>query len=498
MFQPRGRALLASVTALTSLGFLLIGFDNGLMGGLVNGTAFKDTFDTPSSTMVGVIVAIYEVGAFLGSIFTSVVGENLGRKKSIFIGVIVMIIGAVLQSTAYSRVHMIIGRIVSGFGMGAINSTVPVLQAEFSPKASRGIFVCAQLSTLNFGIFLVYWIDYGFSSSTGSHAWRVPVILQCIFLLGMLFILTIIPESPRWLAAHDRPEECLAVLQQLASPKDDESAVQQLHQTILQTVALEHSLHVGSWKDLLKNDHIKSQQRLLIACAIQTFQQLGGINAIIYYSGTLFEQSLGFSSHNAALLSGGLQTWFFLASFIPWFLIDRVGRRPLLLSMVSVMAVCMAVQAGLIHEVQNKTSIAKACGAGAAAVLFIFQGAFTIGFQATVWVYPSEILPLRLRQRGSSLSTSSNWIFNYMVVQITPIAIDNIGYQTYIIFAVLNATWVPLMYFFFPETKGLELEAVDRLFSGDNNFLQEDSVDKTRVNAIEDVQVNVKGQDVHV
>lgn len=241
------------------------------------------------------------VGAFLGSIFTSVVGENLGRKKTILIGVVIMIIGAILQATAYSRAHMIVGRIVSGFGMGAINSTVPVLQAEFSPKASRGVckfschyrnygieslangraVVCAQLSTLNFGIFLVYWIDYGFSSSTKSYAWRVPVILQCIFLLGMLVILMIIPESPRWLAAHDRPDECLAVLQQLASPHDDENKVNQLHQTILQTVALEHSLHVGSWKDLLKNDHIKSQQRLLIACAIQSFQQLGGINAII-------------------------------------------------------------------------------------------------------------------------------------------------------------------------------------------------------------------------
>ncbi|KAE9963023.1 hypothetical protein BLS_009764 [Venturia inaequalis] len=483
---------------LTSLGFLLIGFDNGLMGGLVNGTAFKDTFNSPSSTMIGVIVAIYEVGAFLGSIFTSVVGENMGRKKSILIGVVIMIIGAILQATAYSRAHMIVGRVVSGFGMGAINSTVPVLQAEFSPKASRGIFVCAQLSTLNFGIFLVYWIDYGFSSSTGSHAWRVPVILQCIFLLGMLFILMIIPESPRWLAAHDRPDECLAVLRQLASRDDDDHAIGQLHQTILQTVALEHSLHVGSWKDLLKNDHIKSQQRLLIACAIQTFQQLGGINAIIYYSSTLFEQSLGFDSHTAALMSGGLQTWFFVASFIPWFLIDRIGRRPLLLSMISLMAVVMAVNAGLIHQVQHKTSMAKACGAGAAAMLFLFQGAFTIGFQATVWVYPSEILPLRLRQRGSSLSTSSNWIFNYMVVQITPIAIDNIGWRTYIIFAVLNATWVPIIYLFFPETKGLELEDVDRLFSGDQDSVQTEANNKTQVNEVEDVQIDAKGRVTNV
>ena len=137
--------------------------------------------------------------------------------------------------------------------------------------------------------------------------------------------------------------------------------------------------------------------------------------------------------------------------------------------MISVMAAVMAVQAALIYQVQFNTSIAHASGIAAAAMLFIFQGAFTIGFQATVWVYPSEILPLRLRQRGSSVSTASNWIFNYLVVQITPPAITNIGWRTYIIFAVLNALWVPIIYHFFPETKGLELEDVDRLFAGDDS-----------------------------
>ena len=399
--------------------------------------------------MIGLIVAIYEVGCFFGSVLTAIVGEQLGRRKSIGGGVIIMIIGALLQATSYTRAQMIVARIVAGVGMGAINSTVPVLQAEFSPKATRGIcklshcevfcipelihisVVCAQLSTLNFGIFFVYWIDYAFSSHISSYAWRIPVILQCIFLIPMLVILMIIPESPRWLAAHDRPDECLAVLQKLRGTHD-EVAVQRLHGEIIQTVAYEASIGAGSWKDLLKNDNIKSQKRLLIACAIQAFQQLGGINAIIYYSGTLFEKSIGFDSHMSSLMSGYLQTWFFVASFIPWFLIDRIGRRPLvwffkfpkqkanyinsrqLLSMISLMAAVMAAQAALIYQVQNATSIAHAAGIGAAAMLFVFQGAFTIGFQATVWVYPSEILPLRLRQRGSSISTAANWIFNYV------------------------------------------------------------------------------------
>lgn len=352
-----------------------------------------------------------------------------------------MIIGAILQATAYTRAHMVVARIVSGVGMGFINSTVPVFQSEFSPKADRGFFVCMQLSTLNFGILLAYWTDYGFSSHIGSYAWRVPVILQCIFLVPMLLIIAIVPETPRWLASHDRGDESLAVLHRLHCKKMSDEEIRFLHTDIMHTVTVEKSIGTGNWSDLLKNDSLQSQRRFLIACAIQAFQQLGGINAIIYYSGTLFQKSVGFDQHMSALMAGFLQTWFFVASFIPWFLIDRIGRRPLLLSMISLMAAVMAVQTGLIYQVQYDTISAHAAGIAAAAMLFIFQGAFTIGFQATVWVYPTEILPLRLRQRGSSVSTACNWIMNYMIVQITPIAINNIGYQTYIIFAVLNGKY---------------------------------------------------------
>jgi sugar porter (SP) family MFS transporter len=309
---------------------------------------------------------------------TAIVGEKLGRRKSVGLGALISIVGAVLQTTAYSRAHLIVGRIVSGFGLGIINSTVPVMQAEFSPKASRGIYVCAQLSTLNFGILLVYWIDYAFVKHTSSYAWRVPAVLQCVILIGILILLTLIPETPRWLAAHDQPEECLSVLARIADTSEADPEVQRLHSIITQTVAYENSRQAG-WKDIVKSDPIKSRRRFLIACGIQMFQQLGGINAIIYYSGTLFEKSIGFDTHMSALMSGFLQTWFFVASFIPWFLIDRIGRRPLLMSMISLMAIVMAIQAALIYQVQFNTSSATGAGIAAAAMLFVFQGAFTVG-----------------------------------------------------------------------------------------------------------------------
>jgi len=235
----------------------------------------------------------------------------------------------------------------------------------------------------------------------------------------MLLILLVVPETPRWLASHNRSAESLSVLERLHSKTMAAQHIRHLHADIERTCAMEASLGAGKWSDLFKNDAIQSQRRFLTACAMQSFQQLGGINALIYFSSTLFEQSLGMSSHLSALMSGFLQTWLFVASFIPWFLIDRIGRRPLLLSMITLMAAVMVVQTGLIYNVQIDTSISGACGIAAAVMLFIFEGAFTTGFQATVWVYPSEILPLRLRQRGSSVSTACNWIFNFMIVLIT-------------------------------------------------------------------------------
>jgi MFS family permease len=171
---------------------------------------------------------------------------------------------------------------------GAINSTVPVLQAEASPKATRGRFVCFQLSLLNLGILLAYWVGYGFTSVTGSKAWRVPIALQAVFIICIMILLFVVPESPRWLAAHGRGEESLAVLGKLQGKSVTHSDVLQQHQDIQEAVALEKSVGSGTWRDLLHEDEIKSRRRLLIACGIQAMQQAGGINGLIYFAGYVF------------------------------------------------------------------------------------------------------------------------------------------------------------------------------------------------------------------
>lgn len=142
--------------------------------------------------------------------------------------------------------------------------------------------VCMQLSTLNFGIFLVYWIGYGFSSHTSSYAWRVPCILQLAMLTPMLVLCWLIDETPRWLVAHDRHDEALDVLKRLRGQTMAIEDIQALHDDIVKTAQMEKAIGSGSWGDLLKNDSIQSLRRLLTACGIQAMQQLGGKSILNY------------------------------------------------------------------------------------------------------------------------------------------------------------------------------------------------------------------------
>lgn len=225
---------------------------------------------------------------------------------------------------------------------------------------------------------------------SGSKAWRIPVAMQAIFILPIIALIFIVPESPRWLAAHGRADDSLAVLARLQGKPITHQDVLLQHQEIQDAVALEVAIGSGTWSDLLKEDKIKSRRRLLIACSIQFFQQIGGINAIIFYAGNFF----ALVSDQGALLAGGLFTWFFIASFIPWFMIDTVGRRKLLLACISGMAMAFAIESALVWKTQADGS--RVAGGVAIAVLFIYMGLFTVSHRerpGSLFSLPSDRLP---------------------------------------------------------------------------------------------------------
>ena len=309
-------------------------------------------------------------------------------------------------------------------------------------------------------------MNYG--GVTGSKSWRIPIALQCVFIAGLFVTAAIIPDTPRWLAARGRDAEAVAVLERLQKRSSESAEIQEAFGSIQQ--AIEHERATAkSWSSLLfsrHDDQIRSRRRLLLACFIQFAQQAGGINALIYYSATLFTKSVGLEEKPAALLSGFLNMTLIVGSVISIFLVDRVGRKLLLLPCIAGMSLVMAFQSWFIYEVQQPNSNG-AYGRAATAMLFLFELFFSVGFQATVWLIPSEVLPLTIRTKGSALSTGSNWIMNFAVVKFTPSAIEDIKWRTYIIFAVLNAAWLPIIAIFLPETKGKSLEEIDELFAKD-------------------------------
>ncbi|KAL8278128.1 hypothetical protein RQP46_009452 [Phenoliferia psychrophenolica] len=353
------------------MGFLLFGYDQGVMGGLLTLPSFVDTFpriDTINTT-----------------------GE--------------------LKCTAFSLGQLIAGRIVTGVGNGFITATVPTWQSE-----------CAK------------WIDFGFYFTAGSTSWRVSIALQVIFAIFIMVFVLPLPESPRWLIKKGRIEEAAVVFAALDDVEVDDPQIAVQIDEIRATLSLVES---GGLRDIFGP---QDKERM--------GQQITGINLITYYAGTEY----------------------FIASFIAVYTIEKLGRRKLMLFGAVGQAGTMALLAVTTYLAAKTDALPHpgkdnaAAGIVAAILLFVFNTFFAIGWLGMTWLYPSEINSLRVRTPATGISTAGNWIFNFLVVLVTPIAFDTIGYYTYAVFAVINAIMVPAVYFFLPETAGRSLEEIDDIF----------------------------------
>ncbi|KAK8001505.1 general substrate transporter [Apiospora marii] len=482
-FGLRGKSLNYAIGIIAGCDFLLFGYDQGVMGGILTMRNFLDDFPSidPDGTedpalrstragTQGISVAAYNLGCFLGAVITIWIGNPLGRRRMILLGTAVMVIGAILQASATTLPHFIIGRIITGIGNGGNTSTVPTWQSETSRSHKRGKLVMIEGALITCGIMISYWIDLGFSFVPGSVAWRFPLAFQIVFCLFILATIWNLPESPRWLVLKEREDEALDVLAALADTSIDDKEVRNEFIAIQDTVL---EMKKGSFKDLFTQGKDRNFHRTLLGYTNQMFreshaalpmrcftlaQQISGINLITYYAPVIYSR-LGMSSFMALLLAAINGTEYFIASWPAVYLVERVGRRKLMLFGAAGQAASMAILAGV-----NSRPDSASCQIVAVVFLFVFNTFFAIGWLGMTWLYPAEIVPLRIRAPANALSTSGNWIFNFMVVMITPVAFDSIGYQTYIIFAVINAFMVPSVYFFYPETAYRSLEEMDAIF----------------------------------
>jgi len=269
-----------------------------------------------------------------------------------------------------------------------------------------------------------------------------------------------LPESPRWLAKHGRNAEAIAVISALEDKPYTAESVQVTYHGIREALAAESSAGstASALRQVFTGGRSQNFRRTCLGVVNQCFQQITGINLITYYATILF-QRLGLNDVDSRIIAAANGTEYFFASLIAIFLIDRVGRRPLMLFGAIGQMITMILLAVLGSIDTPAAQIVSAV------LLFVFNSFFAIGWLGMTWLYPAEIVGLQIRAPANAFSTASNWVFNFMVVMVTGPSFASINWGTYIVFASLNALIIPIVYFFFPETAGRSLEDMDVVFA---------------------------------
>ncbi|ESZ95967.1 sugar transporter [Sclerotinia borealis F-4128] len=462
-----GRKLGLLVSTIATTGFLLFGYDQGVMSGIIAADPFNAYFPETKDNSVyqGFVTAIYEIGCLFGAIFILWFGDSTGRRRAMMLGGFIMIIGVIVQCTAIkgsnATAQFIVGRIITGIGNGINTSTIPTYQAECSRSSNRGLLICIEGGVIAFGTMIAYWIDYGASYGPDNLTWRFPIAFQIVFGVILIVGTYFLPESPRWLLAKERHEEGVDVIAALSGLENHDPQVQLEKTIIMDSIMASGAATKTPFSALFTGGKTQHFRRMLLGSSSQFFQQLGGCNAVIYYFPILFETSIG-TTKNMALLLGGINMIVYsIFATVSWFIIEKAGRRKLFLIGTVGQCLSMVLVFACLIPLNGNGPSAKGAGVG----LFTYIAFFGATWLPLPWLYPAEINPLRTRSRANAVSTCSNWLFNFTIVMVTPIMIANISWGTYLFFAVVNACFIPFIYFFYPETKRRSLEEIDIIFA---------------------------------
>jgi sugar porter (SP) family MFS transporter len=441
----RRNVVLAS--GITALGGLLFGYDTGVVSGAL--LFLKDDFGGLSSFDQELVTSLLLVGAAVGALFAGRIADRIGRRLTVLGTAVIFVVGVLLAAFAPAFPVLLAARVIIGLAVGAASMVVPLYIGEVAPPGIRGALVSMNQLAITSGILVSYLADYWLAD---TKSWRlmfglaaVPAVLLFI---GMLFQ----AESPHWLVMRGRDAEARRVLARLRAPDEIDPEIAEVHR-VTQLEAL-------STRDLLS---AKLRPMLAVGVLLAVFQQITGINTVIYYAPTLLK-SAGFGTNGSLLanvVNGGVNV---IMTIIAIRLLDRVGRRTLLLAGTVGMAVGMFVTA---FSFMGGEQLHGARAVTAVLGLLIYTGSFAIGLGPVFWLLISEIYPLTIRGAAMSVATIANWAANF-VVTISFLSIKNAigGMGVFLLFGAL--TLVALLYFWreVPETKGRSLQELEQELAG--------------------------------
>lgn len=466
------------VAAVATIGALLFGFDISSVSAFIGNKHYKSYFGNPSAMNQAGITSSMPAGSFAGSLFSGWLSDKYGRRWSIQLSSWIWMIGVAIQTASQNMVQLCFGRIIAGFAIGIASSQVPVYISELAPKHVRGMLVGCFQWAVTWGILIMFYISYGCGFINGPTsfrlAWGIMMVPGAMLLLGT----SILEESPRWLAAKGQWEECERIITAIHRRKDDPEnlAIKHELEEIREVVRLEDQNRQGI-VDIMKN--FTNIRRLFVGVFCQIWQQLTGMNVMMYYVVNIFTMA-GFGG-DTLLISSSAQYIINVGMTVPaLFFIDHAGRRPVLFFGAIIMCAWLCAMAAIlsiysvptgpdgyegntqvrIYIPKSSTSASK----GAIGVSMLFVATFACTWGPAAWVYCSELYPLEQRAVANGISTSANWLFNMAISLFSPQSFVSITWKTYIIFAVFCGAMAIHVFLMFPETQGRTLEEIDLMW----------------------------------
>jgi SP family arabinose:H+ symporter-like MFS transporter len=432
----RLNAALVRSTLVGALGGLLFGFDTAVIAGTT--TQLTQVFHL-SAAALGLTVSIALWGTVAGAIGAGPLGQKIGGREALRVMALLYLLSSLGCALAWNWPWLLAFRLIGGLGIGGSSVLGPVYLAELAPAKLRGRLVGLFQINIVAGILLAYASNYGVARLIdGGNAWRwqfgvatIPAFLFAIFLFG-------IPRSSRWLVTQNRIAEARAVLELMGTPNSEA----ELKEII-------DSIHVEQLQRSEPLFQRKYRLPIFLAVSIGMFNQLAGINAILYYANAIFAFG-GFSSLSAGKQTVLLGAMNFCATLLAMSVIDKLGRKSLLLIGSVGTAVCLAGVAAIFHAHSHQNDLLWLL------VGFIFF--FSISQGAVIWVYISEIFPTRVRSKGQSLGSSSHWIMNAFISGLFPWVAAHSTAAPFVFFSAMMVVQFFVVLLVYPETKGVSLE----------------------------------------
>ena len=436
--RPNFHLMKATLTG--ALGGLLFGFDTVVISGAIN--ALVKLYGL-SANQEGFTVGIGLVGTVIGALSAGIIGQRLGSRETLRITALLYIVSAAGCGLAWSWPSFLLFRFIGGLGIGASSVLGPVYIAELAPAKWRGRLVAAFQFNVVLGIVVAYTSNYAIRlMNLGAVEWRWQVGIAAIPALGFLALLFFIPRSPRWSASRGQIDDALAVLKQMGEP-DPKAELADIRSALTEEHATAHE-SVFQWK---------YRYPLFLAISIGAFNQLAGINAILYYLNDIFKAA-GFSQLSGDEKGIAIGATNLVFTMIGMSFIDKVGRKTLLLIGSVGCTVSLGGAAAIFLSNSHEGLLVW--------MLIGFIASFAFSQGAVIWVYLSEVFPTRVRAQGQSLGSFTHWAMNALISLTFPVIAAKSRGLPFVLFSFMMIVQFIVVFTIYPETKGVTLEDMQK------------------------------------